>query len=168
MALASEILRSTIRIKNLRRIQAIQTHLQSPTLRHRHPLNSPYLQSDPVGPASSPARKSVPSTPAGRNYTFTYNASGELLTVKLPRNGELRYTHQTTNFANSVSARELQNRRLVKQAGASEVTYNLIRDPSDASQVMHSSLALTDPSGVGRKCWLFSSANDYTRGFLTQ
>ncbi len=111
---------------------------------------------------------SVPSTPAGRNYTFTYNTSGELLTVKLPRNGELRYTHQTTNFANSISARELQNRRLVKQAGASEVTYNLVRDPNDASQVMHSSLALTDPSGVGRKRWLFSTASNYTRGFLTQ
>ena len=33
---------------------------------------------------------------------------------------------------------------------------------------MHSGLSLTDPSGVGRKRWLFSTAADYTRGFLTQ
>ncbi len=111
---------------------------------------------------------SIPSTPTGANYTFTYNASGEMLTAKLPRAGELRYTHTSTNLANSITIRELADRRLVKQAGASEVVYTLTRDAADSTQVMHSSLELTDPSGVGRKRWIFSTANDYTRGFLNE
>ena len=110
----------------------------------------------------------VPSTPAVLNYQFTYNTSGELLTAKLPRGGELRYAYTTTPFANNISSREVLNRRLVKQAGGSEVTYNLVRDAADSSQAMHSSRSLTDPSGIGRKRWLFSTAADYTRGFLTQ
>ncbi len=42
----------------------------------------------------------------------------------------------------------------LKQAGGSEATYNLVRDATDSSQAMHSSLALTDPSGIDRKRWL--------------
>ena len=111
---------------------------------------------------------SVASTPAGSAYTFAYNPSGELTNVVFPKGGELRYNYTTTTLANSITMRELADRRLVKQAGATEVVYNLVRDAADSSQVMHSSLSLTDPSGVGRKRWLFSTANDYTRGFLTQ
>jgi RHS repeat-associated protein len=110
----------------------------------------------------------IPSTPSGSNYAFTYNGSGEMTVAKLPKGGEFRYNYTTTALANSVSIRELSDRRLVKQSGASEVVYTLVRDSADSSQVMHSSLELTDPSGVGRKRWLFSTANDYTRGFLTE
>ena len=130
-------------------------------------LTDPFVGGS-YGTQSQLTALSVPSTPAGLNYTFTYNGNGELLTAKLPRGGELRYTHTTTAMANTVTMREVQNRRLVKQARGSEVTYNLVRDPADSSQVMHSSLSLTDPSGIGRKRWLFSTAADYTRGFLSQ
>ena len=112
------------------------------------------------------------ATHARKNTTlttsFVYNGSAELTKVTMPYGGELQWDQATFTYVNSVQFREVSARRLVKSAGASAVTYNLTRDGGDASQPMHTRLTLTDTGSGAVKDWYFSSANDYTRGYVTQ
>ncbi len=110
------------------------------------------------------------SVQTGTNLTttLTHNAHGELTRVDLPYKGALTWAHSPFTFLGNVTIREVSSRGLIKAQGAPTVNYNLERNAGDSGQHLHTSLIVKDPSTVGAKKWTFSSANDYTRGFLTQ
>ena len=115
-------------------------------------------------PCCSPPPKPAPASPPRSRTT----PAAELTRVDLPYKGSLTWAYSPFTFLGNVTTREVSSRGLIKSFGASTVTYNLDRDPADVSQYMHTSLVVKDPSTVGAKKWFFSSANNYTRGFVTQ
>jgi len=111
---------------------------------------------------------SVTAISTSLTTSFTYNSSAEMTKVTLPFGGELQWDHATFAYVNNTQIRETNSRRLLKQAGASPVSYNLTRQASDSAQPMHTRLTLTDAGSGAVKDWYFASTADYKRGFVTQ
>ena len=94
----------------------------------------------------------------GKYTSFEYDTSSELTRVVFPYAGALRWAYRDFTFSGNKTIREVQNRFLTKAAGATEVTYALVRDdPADAATLTHGYKCLTDPRGIGQKCWFFDN-----------
>ena len=93
----------------------------------------------------------------GLQYNFTYNTSGELTSVTLPRGGKLRWGYRSFTYPGSRTLREVLYRYLTKATGAAETTYTFYNDNIGSNQ-LHSWTAMADPSGPGR-LWGFSTGS---------
>src|SRR5262249_21616139 len=72
--------------------------------------------------------------------------------------GQLSWTYGDFTFAGNVTVREVQQRQLVKQYGATSTNYVISRTSGDANTTtVHSSAFLDDPGGVGQRAWAFST-----------
>src|SRR5262249_35122929 len=99
-------------------------------------------------------------TISGVNATqsFQYGTTGELTNVTYPYGGQLSWTYGDFTFAGNVTVREVQQRQLVKQYGATLTNYVISRTSGDANTTtVHSSAFLDDPGGVGQRAWAFST-----------
>jgi len=107
-------------------------------------------------------------------YQFTYDSAGgsELTQVQFPFGGHLRWTFATDPYAGNRSLRAVSGRFLAADsAGSNEWSYGIARD-SAASSVIHSTMLLSDASGVGAKTWNFitpaSAAAPWQVGLASQ
>ncbi len=93
-------------------------------------------------------------------YEFTYDTAGasELLKVRFPQGGALRWTYSTATYAGGRLLREVASRYLAADAAASvewgpyPFTHS---DSAGTIATVHSDTTLADASGIGAKTWTF-------------
>ncbi|MBL8177793.1 MAG: hypothetical protein JNK48_24155 [Bryobacterales bacterium] len=129
-------------------------------------LSAPFAGSGTFGTAQM--LQIVTQTGPSLSHTFEYivNGAGELTKVTLPFQGELRWTHSEFTFAGNRAVREVTQRQLVKQNGATPWTYSISHPSGDTAYSTRSQATLDDPSGTGQRVWYFTTAAGFTQGLV--
>jgi RHS repeat-associated protein len=99
----------------------------------------------------------------GLNHQFSYNTSGELTQVQLPRLGKFGYDYATATYSSGVKYREVQTRKLYQTIISSAYTSVTFVHESSPPALHHQwtridMTQLNDPGGIGRKYWVFGQS----------
>jgi RHS repeat-associated protein len=130
-------------------------------------LYSPFSGGGSFGTAQM--LQTVTQTGTSLAHTFDYggNGAGELAKVTLPYQGELRWLYNEFAFSGSRSVREVYQRQVVKQSGATQWTYTISHPSGDSGYSARSQATLDDASGIGQRVWNFGTATGLTNGLVT-
>ena len=105
------------------------------------------------------------------NTNFSYNASGEMLTMTTPFGGQLRWAYRSFTFNGSRTQREVNQRYIRYSDSASETRHDLFwADTADATSSGHSEVWLNDVTAGAWRNWVFNVASNaqWAWGFPTQ
>jgi len=130
-------------------------------------LYSPFSGGGSFG--SAQMLQTVTQTGTNLSHTFEYggNGAGELSKVTLPYQGELRWLYNEFAFSGGRTVREVYQRQVVKQSGATPWTYTIAHPSGDSAYSARSQATLDDASGTGQRVWNFGTATGLTNGLVT-
>jgi hypothetical protein len=130
-------------------------------------LYSPFSGGGSFGSAQMLQTVTQTGTSLSHSFEYGINGAGELSKVTLPYQGELRWFYSEFGYSGGRSVREVYQRQVVKQFGASPLSYNISHPSGDTAYSSRSQATLDDASGIGQRVWIFGTSTGLTNGLVT-